>query len=90
LALHPLYYWRNTPAELKHLGSVALKVLGFVSTSASVESTFSVARSVTTDYQMVMTQETVSARVMIQANWRIAQPMRPDVLVMGRAGWSQA
>jgi hypothetical protein len=41
------------------------------------------------DYQMAMTQETVSARVMIQANWRIAQPLLGDVLAMGREGWSQ-
>jgi hypothetical protein len=32
-----------------------------------------------------MRQETVSARVMIQANWRIAQPLLADVLAMERA-----
>jgi hypothetical protein len=37
-----------------------------------------------------MRQETVSGRVMIQANWRIAQPLVTDVLAMGRAGWSRA
>jgi hypothetical protein len=42
------------------------------------------------DHQMAMTQETVSARVMIQANWRIAQPLLVNVLAMGRAGWIQA
>jgi hypothetical protein len=89
-AFHPLNYWQNTPAELKHLTSVALKVLGFVSTSSSVERAFSVARSVTTDYQMAMPQETVSARVMIQANWCVAQPLLANVLVMGRDWWSQA
>jgi hypothetical protein len=37
-----------------------------------------------------MTQETVSARVMIQANWRVARPLLANVFAMGRAGWSQA
>jgi hypothetical protein len=27
---------------------------------------------------------------MIQAKWRIAQPLLADVLAMGRAGWSRA
>jgi hypothetical protein len=80
-----LNYWQNTPAELKHLANVALKVLGFVSTSASVQRVFSVARSVTTNYQMAMTQETVSGRVMIQANWRIDQQLLTHMLAMGRA-----
>jgi hypothetical protein len=47
-AFHPLNYWQHTPAELKHLASVGLKVLGFLLTYASVERAFSVARSVTT------------------------------------------
>jgi hypothetical protein len=89
-AFHPLNYWQHTPAEFKHLVSVALKVLGFLSTSASVERAFSVARSVITDYQRAITQETVSPRVMIQANWRIAQPLLANVFVIGRARWSQA
>jgi hypothetical protein len=61
-------------------------VLGFLSTSAPVERAFSISRSVTTDYQMAMTQETVWARVMIQVNWRTAQPVLADVLAMGQAG----
>jgi hypothetical protein len=28
-AFHPMNYWQNTPAELKHLARVDLKVLGF-------------------------------------------------------------
>jgi hypothetical protein len=56
-----LNYWQNSPAELKHLASMALKLLGFLATSASVERALSVARSVTTDYQIAMTQGTVSA-----------------------------
>jgi hypothetical protein len=35
---------------------------------------------------MAMTQETVSACVMIQANWRVAQPLLDNVLAMGPAG----
>jgi hypothetical protein len=88
-AFHLLNYWQNTPAELKHFASVALKLVGFLSTSASVERAFSVARSVATDCQMTMTQETVSARVMIQANWRVARSLLANVLAIGRAGWSQ-
>jgi hypothetical protein len=38
---------------------------------------------------MAMTQETVSERVMIEVNWRIAQPLLANVLAMGRAGWTQ-
>jgi hypothetical protein len=36
-AFYPLNYWHNTPAEFKLLASVPLKVLGVLSTSASVE-----------------------------------------------------
>jgi hypothetical protein len=86
----PLSYWQGTPAELRHLTTVALRVLGFLATSASAERALSVARSVTGDYQMAMRQETVSTQVMIQTNWRIAQPLLADVLAMGRAGWSRA
>jgi hypothetical protein len=62
LGFHPLGYWQNTPAELRHLTTLALRVLGFLSTSACGRGAFSVARSVTGDYQMAMTQETISAR----------------------------
>jgi hypothetical protein len=89
-ASRPLSYWQGTPAQLRHLTIVALRVLGFLATPASVERAFSVARSVTGDYQMAMRQETVSARVMIRANWRIAQPLLADMLVMGRIGWNRA
>jgi hypothetical protein len=82
-ASHALSYCQGTPAELRHLTTVALKVLGFLATSASVERAFSVARSVTGDYPRAMRQESVSARVMIQANWRIAQPLLADVLARG-------
>jgi hypothetical protein len=41
-ASHPLSYWHGTPAELRHLTTVALRVLGFVAISASVEKAFSV------------------------------------------------
>jgi hypothetical protein len=80
---HPQSYWQGTPAELGQLTTVALRILGFLATSASVERSFSLARSVTGDYQMVMRQETVSTRGIIQANWRIAQPLLADVPAMG-------
>jgi hypothetical protein len=88
-AFHLLNYWQNPPAELKHLTRVVLKVMVFLSASTAVERAFSIARSVTTDYQMAMTQETVSERVMIQANWRLAQPLMANVRAMGRDRWSQ-
>jgi hypothetical protein len=47
---------------------VALRVLGSLLTSAAVEKSFSTARVVCGEYQMAMAQETISARVMIQAN----------------------
>jgi branched-subunit amino acid aminotransferase/4-amino-4-deoxychorismate lyase len=65
-------------------------ILGFLVTSASVERAFSVACSVTGDYQMAMREETVPTRVMIQAHWRTAQPLLADVLAMGRARSSRA
>jgi hypothetical protein len=61
---------------------VALRVLGVLATSASVERAFSVARSVTGEYQMATRQETVSTRVMIQANCRIAQPLLEERKLM--------
>jgi hypothetical protein len=39
---------------------------------------------------MAMKQETISVQVLIQANWRIAQPLLADVLAVGRARWSRA
>jgi hypothetical protein len=89
-ALHPLSYWHVTPAELRHLTTGALRVLGVLATSASVERAFSVAGSVTGDYQMAMRKETVSPRVMIQANWRIAQPLLADMLARRPVGSSPA
>jgi hypothetical protein len=89
-AFLPLNYWQKTPTELKHLASAALKVLGFMSRYASVERACSIARSVTMDYQMAVRQETVSARVMIQTNWRVARRLLANVVAMGRAGRSQA
>jgi hypothetical protein len=37
-----------------------------------------------------MTQDAVSERVMIQANWRVAQPLLANILAMGRDSWIQA
>jgi hypothetical protein len=73
----PVSFWSNAPAELCELSAGALRIRGLLETSASVERVFSVARWLCTDYQRVMKQETVSARVMIQSTWELAEPMQP-------------
>jgi hypothetical protein len=57
-----------------------MKILSLLSTFASVDRFFSIARSFTGDQQVAMSQEKVSMRAMIQANWNIAAaflPIRP-------------
>jgi hypothetical protein len=87
---HPISFWQNAPSELKSLSRLALKFLGLLGTSASVEQTFSVARSITADDRMAMAQETVSARTMVQANWEIAAPFLVDILHAGPNAWKTA
>jgi hypothetical protein len=38
---------------------------------------------------MAMKQETVSARVRIRVNWRVAQPLLGGILALGRSGWAR-
>jgi hypothetical protein len=61
--------------EVQQLRKVALRVLGSFATSTSVDRSFSIVRVVCGEYQIAMAQETISARVMIQANWDLAEPL---------------
>jgi hypothetical protein len=47
-----------------------------------VERSFSIARVICGEYQMAMAQETISARLMIQANWDLAEPLVKEALEM--------
>jgi hypothetical protein len=85
---HPLGFWTDCAPGLKALSVVATNVLSLLGTSASVERSFSTARQICSDCQMAMKQETVSARVRIQVNWHVAQPLLAEVLALGRAGWA--
>jgi hypothetical protein len=87
--VQPLRFWSLGHPELEALSVVATNILSLLATSASVERSFSSARQVCTDYQMAMKQETVSARVMVQVNWLVAQPLLSDVLALGRSGWGR-
>jgi hypothetical protein len=72
--------------------------------SASVERSFSLARAVCAAYRLAMKPETIRARVLIRANWRVAEPLLLQVLEMtpedraglvrarehsGRTGWRE-
>jgi hypothetical protein len=91
--LPPLWpeFWGSEFAQTncRQLSRVAERVLSFLATSASAERTFSVGRSIAGDYQMAMKPETLSARVMIQANWSIAIVSLQKILSLGRAGWTE-
>lgn len=80
--LHAKKFWCQAPPELTQLSDVAFRILGLLTTSASVERAFSVARAICTEYQMAQKQETVSCRVLIRANWNIAEPLLKDVLAL--------
>jgi hypothetical protein len=82
-----LRFWIMPPVELQAMSAVAIRILSLLATSASVERSFSTARRACGDYQMAMTQKTISARVMVQVNWRIAEPSLGGVLALGRSGW---
>jgi hypothetical protein len=89
---HPLSLalWFNPTPEFKHLSSVALQILSLLTTSASVERGFSVARHVATDFQMAMRPETLANRVFIQANWELVETgLLRDILALGRTGWKR-
>jgi hypothetical protein len=81
-------FWCHPPPELQAMSHVAINILSLLATSASVERSFSTARRLCTDYQMAMNQRTISARVMVQVNWTIAQALLRDVLALGRLGWA--
>jgi hypothetical protein len=86
--LHPISFWFPPPPGLRQLSAVAIRILGLPTTSASVERVFSVARWLCADYQLAMKQDTVSTRVMIQANWKLAEPLLQEVLAM--TSWARS
>jgi hypothetical protein len=79
---HSKDFWDRPPPELNQLSVVANRILRLLTTSASVERAFSCARAVCTDYQLAQKQETVSSRVLICANWGIAEPLLREVLAV--------
>jgi hypothetical protein len=79
---HSRAFWTDPHPEMQQLAKVAIRVLSCLTTSASVERTFSIARAVCTDYQMAMTQETISSRVMIRANWSLVEHLVKEALEM--------
>jgi hypothetical protein len=79
---HSKDFWDRAPPELSQLSVVAHRISGILTTSASVERAFSRARAVCTDYQLAQKQETVSSRVVICANWAIAEPLLREVLAL--------
>jgi hypothetical protein len=102
---HPRDYWRTCGPELTNLASIARRFLGALTTSASVERSFSLARAVCADFRLAMKPETITARVLIRANWTIARPLLVRVLEMspearveivrarehsGRTAWREA
>jgi hypothetical protein len=77
---HAKDFWEHSPPEIHQLSLVTFRVLGLLTTSASVERAFSVARAICSDYQLAQKQSTVSSRVLIRANWSITEPLLREVL----------
>jgi hypothetical protein len=85
---YDLDLWSSVTPMMVELRIVALKVLSILTTSASAERAFSVGALLCGDYQMAMSETTVSARLMVQANWSIAAQFVPEVLSLGPRGWA--
>jgi hypothetical protein len=77
---HAKDFWEHSPPEMRQLSLVAFRVLGLLTTSASVKRSFSVARAISGDDQLAHKQSTVSSRVPICANWSIAEPLLREML----------
>jgi hypothetical protein len=72
---------------MRELRTVAMRVLAILTTSASTERAFSIGALLCGDYQMAMSPSTLSTRLIVQANWRIASEFVAGVLGMGPKGW---
>jgi hypothetical protein len=83
----PLQYWFHPLPELTHLAGVAIGILALLATSSSMERGFSVARHCASEWQMAMLPETLSTRVLIQANWDKAGTALLEVLRRGSIHW---
>jgi hypothetical protein len=86
---HPRAFWLTTHQEMRQLAQVVVHVHSALTTSASAEHAFSVARRVCGDRQMAMTQETIASRVMIQASWTLAGPLVEEALAMASLARAQ-
>jgi hypothetical protein len=84
---HSRSFWLTVRPELQQLTKVAIRTLSALTTSASVERAFSVARAICGDYQMAMTQETIACRVMLRANWGLVEPLVGEAVAM--APWAR-
>jgi hypothetical protein len=83
-------YWLHAPVEVDQLRIVAIKILSILTTSSSAERVFSIAGILCSDRQMAMTGETISSRMMVQANWEVAAALLPSVLKAGPRAWHAA
>jgi hypothetical protein len=83
----PIAFWFQPPPALVHLSRVSIEILALLATSSSIERGFSVARHVASEWQMAMLPETLSTRLLIQANWEKAGGVLIDVLRMGKVQW---
>jgi hypothetical protein len=75
--------------EMPQLRIVTLRALSILTTSASVERGFSIGSLPCAKRQPAMGADTVSARMMVQANWDVASVFVPEVLAVGPRGWAQ-
>jgi hypothetical protein len=85
---YDLSLWNSVRSEMVELRTVALKALSILTTSSSAERAFSVGALLCGDYQMAMAASTISARLLVQANWAIASRFVADVLGVGPRGWA--
>jgi hypothetical protein len=81
--------WSNPPPTFRHLSAVAMRVQSWLMTSTSVERAFSVAGRVTPDGRMSQHETTISAQVMVQVNWNLAEPLLDGVLQLGPREWAR-
>jgi hypothetical protein len=80
--VRPISFWFPPPPGLRQPSAIAIRILGLLTTSASVERVFSAARWLCADDHLAMKQETVNTRVVIQANSRLAESLLQEVLAM--------
>jgi hypothetical protein len=85
---YDISFWSSVHSEMIELRTVALKTLSILTTSSSAERPFSAGALLCGDYQMAMSASTVSARLLLQANWSLASRFVAQVLSLGPRGWA--